>query len=427
MFPMLISSSGLVVCMLALVMTEFFFVVSEVKDVEKMMKSLILLGACLQSFAVYVLAHWSLPQRFAISNEFDAVRPLDCIVCIWLGLWGGVVIGIAAEYYTSRHNKPVKDIAEAYVLGAPPGVILGLAVGYLSCVVPICCLAMIVLVAHSLIGPYGIALAALGMLSIMTICLAIDAYDSIADNAGGIAEMSGLPSTTHKDITDVLGGAGAIGNGYAIGSALLVSLSLLCAFRQQAGIAEVDVMDKFYFAGLLLGAMQPYAFSSITMKSVAKAASVLIDYCRSHFYKKSVENEDPDYTQCIKIATAAALADMLPAGLIVIGAPIVVGLVFGKKCTFGLLQGALISGVQLAISMINTGGAWDNAKKSIASKNAKTTTQHENAVVGDIVGDPLKDVSGPSLNVLVILGAITSLVFGDFISRCSASDGGPGI
>jgi len=247
----------------------------------------------------------------------------------------------------------------------------------------------------------------------------------MGDNATGISEMSGLTTDMDGDITDVLGGAGAIGNGFAISVGALVSISLLNAFSIRAGVQGVDAMDSWHFTGLLLGAMLPYAFSAITMTSVGKAANEMVAECRRQFPSIIYHAENPNYNRCITIATNASLQKLGPAGLVVIGSPIAVGFVFGQKCTAGLLQGALVSGMQMGISMINTGGAWDNAKKYVADQGVKGSEQHKNAVIADTVGDPLKDVSGPSLNVLVNLCAITSFVFGSWIHKWSGPDGGP--
>merc|ERR1712203_607353 len=293
---------------------------------------------------------------------------------------------------------------------------------------PTLCLGVSVLVAHGLLGMYGIALAALGMLSTMTMGLTIDAYGPISDNAGGIAEMSGLSDEVRK-ITDALDAAGnttaAIGKGFAIGSAALVSLALFGAYTVRADIKKVDVLDPWTFTGLLLGAMIPFAFSAMTMTSVGYAAQDMVEECRRQFKDILAGTAKPDYERCIKISAEASLKEMIAPGLLVMLSPLVAGVLFGKNCTAGLLTGALVSGVQMAISMSNTGGAWDNAKKYIEATGAKGSEQHKNAVTGDTVGDPLKDTSGPAINIVMKLSAIISLVFGGFIANHSSSDGGP--
>jgi len=424
MFPLLISSTGILVGILTIVTVQLLYKVRDAKDVELVLKRLVVIITLFETPVVYVLAHWCLPASFDLNRGLNNVTPLHCTICVWLGLWSGLIIGYVTEYYTSFQRGPVQEIAKAQRVSAGTGVILGLSVGYESCAIPVLFLASCVLISNTCAGAYGIALAALGMLSVMSMGLAIDAYDSIADNAGGIAEMCGL-STNVRDITDVLGGAGAIGHGFAIGSAALVSLALIDAFCVHTDIKTIDTLDKWYVTGLLVGGMLPYLFSSITMKSTGKAANDMVEECRRQFPGIIDREESPDYKRCIKISTEASLKAMGPAGLLAIGAPIAIGLLFGKKCTAGLLQGALVSGVQMAISMINTGGAWDNAKKHVEVSGIRDSEQHKNAMTCDIIGDPLKDVSGPSLNILVNLSSITGLVFGSLINKWSNEHGGP--
>merc|ERR1719335_139247 len=287
---------------------------------------------------------------------------------VLFGLWSGLIIGFVTEYYTSHSYRPVREIAETQKTSAATGIIYGLALGYMSCVIPTICLGITVLVAHQLCGSYGIALGALGMLSTMTMGLTIDAYGPISDNAGGIAEMSGLGADIRK-ITDALDAAGnttaAIGKGFAIGSAALVSLALFGAFCVRANVDRVEVLNPWTFTGLLMGAMLPYWFSAMTMKSVGHAADAMVQECKEQFPKILKEGKDPDYAKCIGIATDASLREMIMPGVLVMGSPLIAGFCFGKNCTAGLLSGALVSGVQMAISMSNTGGAWDNAKKYI--------------------------------------------------------------
>jgi len=278
-----------------------------------------------------------------------------------------------------------------------------------------------------------VALGALGMLGTMTMALTIDAYGPISDNAGGIAEMAGMPETV-RSLTDCLDAAGnttaAIGKGFAIGSAALVSLALFGACVR-AGVTHVDILNPWVFTGLLYGAMMPYAFAAWTMKSVGKAADQMYQECMLQFPKIMDKQQPmaPDYEKCIRISTEASLKEMLAPGALVILSPLVAGFGFGKNACAGLLSGALVSSVQLAISMSNTGGAWDNSKKYISAGglegHGKGSEAHKNSVTGDTVGDPLKDTSGPALNIVMKLTAIMSLVFGSAIASYSNESGGP--
>jgi inorganic pyrophosphatase len=280
---------------------------------------------------------------------------------------------------------------------------------------------------------YGIAVAALGMLATLTIGLTIDCYGPISDNAGGIVEMSGMGPETRQR-TDALDAAGnttaAIGKGFAIGSAALVAMALFGAFCERAKIVSVDMLSPWTMFGTMLGTVLPFAFSAITMKAVGMAANDMVEECRRQFPLILNGTKEPDYTTCIQISTQASFKQMFKAGGMVLLAPTVGGVFFGKNFTAGLLTGSLYCGVLFAICMSNSGGAWDNAKKYIEAgglgmDHLKGSTTHKNAVVGDTVGDPLKDTSGPSLNILVKLGAIMSLVFADTILSCSNAVGGP--
>eukprot|EP00398_MALV-I-01_sp_L67-1_P000815 gene815-729_t len=294
-------------------------------------------------------------------------------------------------------------------------------------------LAFTLLVSHSLGGMYGIAIAALGMLATLTIGLTIDCYGPISDNAGGIVEMSGMGSETRQR-TDALDAAGnttaAIGKGFAIGSAALVAMALFGAFCERAKISQVDMLSPWTMFGTMLGTVLPFAFSAVTMKAVGMAANDMVEECRRQFPLILNGSNQPDYETCIKISTQASFREMFKAGGMVLLAPTVGGVMFGKNFTAGLLTGSLYCGVCFAICMSNSGGAWDNAKKYIEAgglghEHLKGSESHKNAVVGDTVGDPLKDTSGPSLNILVKLGAIMSLVFADTILHCSNITGGP--
>jgi inorganic pyrophosphatase len=403
-------------------------------DVEKALKGILIISTVLMTPVVVALSYYCLPEEFDMSPTQQNVKWWYCAVSIMLGLWSGLIIGFVTEYYTSHSYSPVREIAETQKQSAATGIIYGLALGYLSCIVPVLCLAITILVAHMLCGMFGVALGALGMLGTLTMGLTIDAYGPISDNAGGIAEMSGLPETV-RGLTDCLDAAGnttaAIGKGFAIGSAALVSLALFGAFCVRAEIDSVDILDAWVFTGLLYGAMMPYAFAAWTMKSVGKAANDMVKECLEQFPKiMGPEQMKPDYERCIRISTEASLREMIAPGALVILSPIIAGLVLGKKTCAGLLSGALVSSVQLAISMSNSGGAWDNSKKYISAGGLgkefiKGSEAHKNSVTGDTVGDPLKDTSGPALNIVMKLTAIISLVFGTAIKDLSNSSGGP--
>ena len=435
MYPVLISSVGIAVGVITLILQRFCYPVREMRDVEKALKGILVISTVLMTPVVIGLSHVCLPEEFSMGAELQHVKWWYCAVSALLGLWSGLIIGYITEYYTSHSYAPVREIAETQKQSAATGIIYGLALGYLSCIVPVICLGVTILVAHSLCGMFGVALGALGMLGTMTMGLTIDAYGPISDNAGGIAEMSGLPADV-RDLTDCLDAAGnttaAIGKGFAIGSAALVSLALFGAFCVRAGVDKVDILNEWVFTGLLFGAMMPYAFAAWTMKSVGTAADEMYQECMQQFPKiMGPEQAEPDYEKCIRISTQASLREMIAPGALVILSPLVAGLGFGKNACAGLLSGALVSSVQLAISMSNTGGAWDNSKKYISAGGLgkgfqKGSEAHKNSVTGDTVGDPLKDTSGPALNIVMKLTAIISLVFGTAISKYSEEgNGGP--
>jgi len=434
MYPVLLSSIGILVGIVTLMVCHCVYPVKDMPDVEKALKGVLNISTVLMTPAVWWLTTVCLPETIYLNEEFPEIPQFNCTVCVYMGLWSGLIIGYVTEYYTSHSYAPVREIAETQKQSAATGIIYGLALGYLSCIVPVICLAMTILVSHTLCGMYGVALGALGMLGTMTMGLTIDAYGPISDNAGGIAEMSGLPETV-RGLTDCLDAAGnttaAIGKGFAIGSAALVSLALFGAFTVRASVSTVNILNPWTFTGLLLGAMMPYAFAAWTMKSVGKAANDMVKECMEQFPRiMGAEQMKPDYQKCIKISTEASLREMLAPGALVILSPLVAGIGFGKNCCAGLLSGALVSSVQLAISMSNTGGAWDNSKKYISAGGLgnefkKGSEAHKNSVTGDTVGDPLKDTSGPALNIVMKLTAIISLVFGSVIAEYSNAEGGP--
>jgi len=424
-----LSAGGILVSLITTFFATHLSTVKVAQDIEATLKKQIAVSTLLATPTVFLICYFFLPHSFYMTptdyHTGHLTKYWYVFFCICCGLWSGMIIGFTTEYFTSHSYTPVRELAEACKMGAATNVIFGLALGYKSVIIPVFCLAITIYVSYSLAGMFGIAVAAIGILSTLPISLTIDGYGPICDNAGGIAEMAGMREEV-REKTDALDAAGnttaAIGKGFAIGSAALVSLALFGAFVTIVGLEAggVNLLQPFEFAGLLVGAMLPYWFSAMTMKSVGKAAMHMVQEIR----KQIAENPGildgstpPDYNRCIAISTDASLREMLPPGALVMFTPIIIGFLFGVEALAGLLAGALVSGVQIAISMSNTGGAWDNAKKYIEGKNLgeehkKGSETHKAAVVGDTIGDPMKDTSGPSLNILIKLMAIISVVFG---------------
>jgi K(+)-stimulated pyrophosphate-energized sodium pump len=340
---------------------------------------------------------------------------------ILVGLVAGIVIGLSTEYYTSYDYGPVKQIAESTQTGAATVIISGIAIGMVSTIIPLIAIGVTILVAFELAGFYGVALAGVGLLSTLGITLATDAYGPVADNAGGIAEQAGLPPEVRErtDALDALGNTtAATGKGFAIGSAALTSLALLAAYAVAAGLREdgLNLLTHTTLVGVLIGAMLPFVFSALTMKAVGRAAMAIVNEVRRQFREIPGIMDGtgkPDYARCVDISTTGALKEMIVPGLMAVVVPIATGFILGREALGGLLIGAVGSGFMLAIMMATAGGAWDNAKKYVELGNfgGKGSDAHKAAVEGDVVGDPFKDTSGPSLNILLKLMAIVSLVF----------------
>ncbi|MDY6853421.1 MAG: sodium-translocating pyrophosphatase [Thermodesulfobacteriota bacterium] len=416
--PLMLAGAGIIVSILG----TFFVRVKEGGSPQAALNIGTFGAGIFMVIVTYFICRYFVPQEVEMAGAVG-VSAMDLFYATIGGLAAGIAVGLTTEYYTSKERTPVHTIANDSQTGPATNIIAGLAVGMRSTVLPVIWICLAIIIAYKFAGLYGIAIAALGMLSTTGIQLAVDAYGPIADNAGGLAEMAGLPPEV-RERTDNLDAVGnttaAIGKGFAIGSAALTALALFAAYRTQAGVESLDLTDPKIMVGLFIGATLPFVFSSMAIKAVGQAANAMIEEVRRQFreIKGLLEGKaKAEYAKCVDISTAAAIKRMMVPSLMAIIVPVGFGFV-DKYALGGLLAGVTVSGVCMAIFQANAGGAWDNAKKYIEEGNlgGKGSETHKAAVIGDTVGDPLKDTSGPSLNILIKLMSVVALVIAPLIA-----------